>query len=247
MTDSFSSEYLEELIAGYVLEELDSEEAEELERLLAQNPEIVKEIAQLQEVMALLPYEIPEVQPSAQLRSKILAVAQANEIPVASKKRFSLPWGQIIAALVALALGLDGYRLRQELQLTQSQLAHQAEIIALLQQPNSRLVALKGVDANTASGSIILAPNKQKFVIVAENLSRLPENEIYRLWAVVDDKKIACGQFNASLTRTVFDSFPIPSNVCSLDKATLVVTKEPVPSPPQPVGSPVLIGKPQDS
>jgi anti-sigma-K factor RskA len=243
MTDSFSSEHLEELIAGYVLGDLDSEEVRELERLLAQNPELVKEVAQLQEVMALLPYEIPEVQPSPQLRSKILAAAQGSENPIRVKRRFSLPWIQIVAALVAVALGIDSYRLRQELQYTQSQLARQTEITAILQQPNSRIVALKGVDKSTASGSIILAPNQDKFLIVLENLSQLPKNKIYRLWAVVDDKKIACGQFNASSTGTVLDSFPLPTNVCTSDKAKLVVTREPVPSPPQPVGSPVLVGE----
>ncbi|MBW4643815.1 MAG: anti-sigma factor [Goleter apudmare HA4340-LM2] len=243
MTDSFSSESLEELVAGYVLGDLDSEEVAELEQLIAQNPELVKEIAQLQEVMALIPYELPEVQPSPALRSAILASAQTNNNPVRRQRWFSLPWGQIVAALVALAFGIDSYRLRQELQYTHTQLAHQTEIIAILQQPNSRLVALKGVDASTAAGNIVLAPNHQKFFIFAENLSRLPENQIYRLWAVVDGKKIACGQFNATLTGTVLDSFPLPSNVCSLDTAKLVVTQEPVPSPPQPVGSPVLVGE----
>ena len=144
-----------------------------------------------------------------------------------------------------MALAVESYFLRQQLQRTQLQVTRDKEIIAILQQPNSRLVALKGVENKNASGSIVLDPTQQKIAIAITNLSRLPENQIYRLWAVVGDKKIACGQFNASLSGTVADSLSIPENDCSLKTATLVVTKEPIPSPPQPVGAAVLIGEPK--
>lgn len=243
MTDSFSSEYIEELIAAYILGNLDSHEAQELELLLSQNPEMVSEITRLQEVISLIPYELPQIEPPVEIRSKILAAIQTHQNPVLPLKRFSVPWGKVVAALLVLAFGLDSYRLRQELQDTQSQLSHQKEIIAILQQPNSRLVALAGVSSSKASGNIILDSNKQKLVIAVENLSQLRENQIYRLWAVVDHKKIACGQFNTNSTGRILDSLPLPTNLCAAKKAKLVVTTEPLPSPPQPVGSPVLIGK----
>ena len=244
MTDSKSSEYIEELIALYVLNILSSEEAEELERLASQNPEIVKQIAQLQEVTTLLAYEVSQ-QPPAQLRTAVLAAAQ-TESSQQSFNWISLPWGKIVAALIVLALAVDSYFLRQQLQRTQLQVNRQTEVIAILQQPNSRLVALKGVETNNASGSIVLDSSQQKLAIAITNLSRLPDNQIYRLWAVVNDKKTACGQFNASLSGTVIDNLTISEKDCSLKTATLVVTKEPFPSPPQPVGDAVLIGKPQD-
>ena len=241
MTDSKSPEYIEELIAGYVLDILSSEEAEELERLISQNPEIVKQIAQLQEVTAFLPYDVA-TQPPPQLRTAVLAAVEQTQ-PHQRLNWMSLPWGKIAAAIVILALAIESYFLRQQLQRTQFQVTRDKEIIVILQQPNSRLVALKAVENKNAAGSIVLDPNQQKIAIAINNLSRLPENQIYRLWAVVKDKKTACGQFNASLSGTVTDSFPIPNNDCSLKTATLVITKEPIPSPPQPVGDAVLIGE----
>ncbi len=240
MTDS-TPEYIEELIAGYVLDILSSEEAEELSRLVSQNPEIVKQITEFQEVTAFLPYDVA-TQPPPQLRTAVLAAVETQH------QRFnwmSLPWGRIVAAGLILALAVESYLLRQQLQRTQLQVTRDKEIIAILQQPDSRLVALKGVENKNASGSIVLDPTQQKIAIAITNLSRLPENQIYRLWAVVGDKKIACGQFNASLSGTVADSLTISSNDCSLKTATLVVTKEPIPSPPQPVGAAVLIGEPK--
>ncbi|WP_414621747.1 anti-sigma factor [Calothrix sp. CCY 0018] len=244
MTDSKSSEYIEELIALYVLDILSSEEAEELERLSSQNPEIVKQITQLQEVTTLLAYEVSQ-QPPAQLRTAVLAAVEQTASSQQSFNWISLPWGKIVAAIVILALAVDSYFLRQRLQRTQLQVNRQTEIIAILQQPNSRLVALKGVETNNASGSIVLDSSQRKIAIAITNLSRLPDNQIYRLWAVVNDKKTACGQFNASLSGTVIDNLTISENDCSLKTATLVVTKEPFPSPPQPVGDAVLIGKPK--
>jgi anti-sigma-K factor RskA len=244
MTDSFSSQNQEQLIAGYVLGELDPEETEQLKQLIAQNPELLKEVVRMQEVMALIAYELPPVQPPTKLRSQILAAVQSDQQTIPSKKRFSIPWGKLVAAIVILILAIDNYRLRQELQRTHSQLTSQQQILTALQQPNSRLVTLKAVNTSKASGSIIFLPNQGKLVVALENLSRLPENQIYRLWAVIDGKKIACAQFNANLKGKVLGSLVITSKDCSLQQAKLVVTQEPFPSPQQPVGSPVLIGEP---
>jgi anti-sigma-K factor RskA len=240
MTGSLPSEELEELIAGYVLGDLSAEEAEALEQRFAANPELQPEVAQLQEVMALLPYALPEVQPSPQLRAAVLAEAQRAHLPT---KRTARPWSRIaagIAAIVALAIGLDNYRLRQELDRSQLQARQQAEITAILQS-SARLVSLKGVETAPMSGSVVLAPDRATFAIAAK-LPHLPENQIYRLWAVEGEKKTACGQFNATAKGTVLDRFAIPAE-CSLSTAKLVVTREPFPSPPQPVGTAVLVGE----
>ncbi|HEY9629465.1 MAG TPA: anti-sigma factor [Coleofasciculaceae cyanobacterium] len=68
----------QELIAGYALGDLSPEEAEELQRLLADNPDMNAEVASLQEVLALMPYALPQYEPSSQLRDSILAIAQPN-------------------------------------------------------------------------------------------------------------------------------------------------------------------------
>ena len=68
----------QELIAGYALGDLSPEEAEELQRLLADHPDLTAEVASLQEVLALMPYALPQHEPSSQLRDSILAIAQPN-------------------------------------------------------------------------------------------------------------------------------------------------------------------------
>jgi anti-sigma-K factor RskA len=247
MTGFFPPEQLEELLTGYVLGDLSTDEVEVLHRLLMARPELKTELAQLQEVVALLPYALPEVQqaqPSPQLRDRILTAA-AQPIPQRDRSsRFAAwPWSRMIAsvaAIAAVAVGLDNYRLRQELGQVQAQMNQQAEIVATLQQPASRLVSLQGTQASAASGSVVLDAQNQKLVIAAQQLPPLPANQIYRLWAVVEDRKIACGDFNTSPTGTVSKSLLIPVDACNSPRAKLVVTREPFPSPSQPVGNAVL-------
>lgn len=116
-----------------------------------------------------------------------------------------------IAALLVLALGLDNYHIRQELSTMQAQVAQQKDVIAMLQNPNTHLVSLKGMDmASAASGSIVMTPGEPKGVLILQNLPVLPQGKFYQLWAVVNGEKIASGQFNASSQGTVFVKLATP-------------------------------------
>ncbi|HEY9644241.1 MAG TPA: anti-sigma factor [Coleofasciculaceae cyanobacterium] len=69
----------QELMAGYALGDLSPEEAEEMQRLLAENPGLTLEVASLQEVLALVPYALSQQDPSPQLRDRILAAAASPQ------------------------------------------------------------------------------------------------------------------------------------------------------------------------
>ncbi|MBW4657390.1 MAG: anti-sigma factor [Drouetiella hepatica Uher 2000/2452] len=77
MTSALPSNW-QELIAGYALGDLSPEEAEELQHLLAENPDLIAEVASLQEVLALMPYGLSQQVPSTQLRDSILMAVEAS-------------------------------------------------------------------------------------------------------------------------------------------------------------------------
>jgi anti-sigma-K factor RskA len=251
MTEPLLPEQIEALMAGYVLNDLTSEETEVFERLLAENPRLTIEVKRLQETLDVLPYALPEVEPPPHLKEAILAATTTQSIPQPQRWR----WGSIaavIAALVALVAIWDGYRLRQQLSSTRQNLAIlKTELetikklqpaIDVLQQPNTRVFSLAGTDkASTASGNIAIDSQQKKAVIVFQNLPTPAANQIYRLWAIADDKKVACASFKTTPQGKVLEEFPLSAIACSSGNSTLAVSLEPIPSPPQPTGPIVML------
>lgn len=241
MTESRFSERLEELMAGYVLGNLSPEEAEELRQLLTSHPELNTEVYRLQEVLELMPYALPEVALPSHLRSAILEAVNHPVQQQPTPKRFSLPWSRMVAsfaALLVIILGLDNYRLRQQVSFVQAQAAKQKDVIAMLQNPTTHLVALKGMDsAAAASGSVVMTPGEPKAILILQNLPILPKGQFYQLWSVVKGKEIPSGQFNVSNQNTVLIKFSIPA---SSKLKALVVTVEESPEPKSPSGPMVM-------
>ncbi len=267
MTAPLPPEYLEELLAGYVLGNLSSEEAEDLQRILLDRPELVAEVQVLQEVLAVLPYALPVMEPSLQLRQNILDALTINNSLDHSLEnsldhdlhqsinhqsnlrkninrpswRRSVPWRKVIgglAALVAVAIVVDSYRLRQQVFAMQRQIIGQRDLIAMLQQPNTRLVSLKGMDqAVTASGNIVMTPGESQAVLILQNLTPLPDGQAYQLWSIVNNQKIPWEQFRVDQKGTVFVKLSLPENQAV---TRLAITVELSPPPLEPTGPMVM-------
>jgi hypothetical protein len=206
---------LEGLLAGYVLGNLSSEEAEELQQYLDAHPEKRLEIQCLQEALAMLPYALPPVPLPEGLQTAIA------EIPQQQPRR----WHQIgmvrhlwqrkvslaLAGLV-VALAWSNYRLHQELQWAQSETAYQKDVVAMLQNPQTHLVSLKGMEsAPQATGRVVMTPGEPQSVLIIQNLPPLPPGQFYKLWCVSQGKKIPSESFNAGKNGTVLAKLPTPA------------------------------------
>jgi anti-sigma-K factor RskA len=243
------SEHLQLMIAGYVLGDLDADEAVEFEQLLATDPAIAVEVAQMQSALETA-YAPVEVQPPSDLRSAIMA-AQATETtywrssrPVAAKpsvRRF--PWNQTMgaaAAMVIVALGINNYQLRQALQATQAEA------------PSETLTyVLQTETVEDASAMVVVNPDTLEATLTVSNLPPLPAGKVYVLWTVLEqgapftvDAKSAIltevlnvdAQGNASQTITVprvYRSEELVSKVA--------ITVEDATAPQRHEGKPVMI------
>jgi anti-sigma-K factor RskA len=232
-----SSEHIQELIAGYVLGNLEPTEAEELEQLLAQRPELTDELERVQVSLGLMAYAPQPVSPPSRVQSAILNEFQAfqsSKQARPSKRPIPLRWSWAlvgVAAALALGFGLDSYRLRNQ----------DEGVIAMLQQPNTRLFALRGTGtAVKASGGIVMDLDKQDAVLSVQNLPALSGTQTYHLWAVVDGEKVICGRFKTTEGKAV-EKIPLPPGLYSSVVSSLVVTAEPTAESRSPVGPEVLI------
>ncbi len=232
------SHNLEEILAGYVLGDLDEEELVWLNKQLSANPQLREQVTQLESTLNLMPYGLPEDVPQNNLRSRILA--QAKPTPVSPKYQ----WGWIISAVTAigtLLLGINNLSLRQQIAITEDRLQQQQELIALLRQPNNRLVALRpDNDTVTASGSLFISPQSNTAVLTLKNLDTLPGNQVYRLWAISQGKKIGCSTFTPNAQGEVH--LNLSSDDAIFNASSISITIEPEPGTEKPLGREFLSG-----
>jgi anti-sigma-K factor RskA len=253
------------IIAGYVLGDLEPEEMARVEQRLATDAALSAEAHALQVSLWSTPQGMPMMTPPPQLRDKILtanALAQATATPTTApvepvlraasqipQGSPSMGWGKIIAGLatlLALLLGADNFRLRQALSFAQQPETAPTKpdsVAAILQRPNSRLVALKG--EKDAAGTILFTPGKwQEVVVSLGNLPPLPPDQIYRMWlTLANDQTIACGEFNTDAEGSVFVKLTPPKTPPKGVKATgIYVTVDGVNTPLNPEGDRVMSG-----
>ncbi len=235
----------DELLAGYVLGDLSSEEIVKVKEHLAQNPELRIEITNLEATLSLLPLSLPQTTPSKGIRENILQSAQASLISSPSLPIWKKPqmWIFLIVGLGAMGmttLGFTNYRLQEKLAVAETELSSYKDAIALLRKPNNRLLAIKSMkDQQQSSGSLLIAPQEQTAMLSLQNVSALPRGKVYRMWAFVDGKKVACAEFKPNAEGKVFLKLPLENWA---ETSTVAVTIEPSAQTLEPTGETVMMG-----
>ncbi len=258
MASSMPSEYLQDLIVGYVLNNLDLAEAAELEQLMAEDPaiaqHITQEIAQLQHTLDTV-YPNPNVQPPEHLRDRILRAhaqpaPQPAFQPTATRKPTITPhrhaWQtplRLAAAALILALGLNNLRLWRTVQTLQAQ----------QQQFKTLTYALQSIDGTQPATAIItIDPNTLDASVSVANLPPLPPGQVYAIWtlpqpdfpATVDQRgAILTGTFTVDASgNIVSENVLVPSlyrESTLVDRVTISI--EDADSPQVHQGDPILI------
>lgn len=224
------SEQLQLLIAGYVLGDLDSNEAAEFEQLLAENPAIAAEVAQMQKALEQT-YVPVEVAPPAHLRSAILSTLDAERSAEQEAKQESklqpqpLPppldqasqqwsvssapnpmrrsrlWNPAVGIAAAVLIAILGIN---NYRLWQALQATQTDI----RSTDTLTYTLQSTTPNNpASATIVVNPDTLEALLTVQNLPPPPPGQTYVLWTVVEP--------NAPFTTD--DKSAILTEVLSLD------------------------------
>ena len=191
--------------------------------------------------------------------------------PIAPTKPRTWPWWTVggVTAILLAGLGLETYRLRQslaaaqlenqalteQLTLTQATLQQLQQIelvntrqelsryqgaVNLLRQPGNRYLTLKStVPEQPSTGSLVIVPSQSAAILALRDVPALPEGQVYRMWAVVNGQKIACGDFQPDAAGEVFLQLPVDEWGTTPE---IVITIEPEPDLPEPVGEMVIFG-----
>jgi anti-sigma-K factor RskA len=199
MNNHPSFDHWQELMAGFVLGDLDPSETAEVERLLSEHPELATEVGKMQEVLRQITEDSAETEVPSHLCWEILHTAEGElETTTVTNTRLNYTtksarrlWYLVAGGIVATAIGVFGwhdYQMQQALQRSQA-------VVAMLQSPRSRIFQFQGInDAKQASGSMIVNVSENQ---AALNLRALPiqKGKFYRLWAILDrDRQHRCGE-----------------------------------------------------
>lgn len=201
------------LMAGYVLGDLSLEESQQLEQLLRAEPRLQTDLAQLQATMEVA-YGA-ESSPPARLKESILAAVDQPalqndrmlDVPrrpssrrlTPSRRPRAVSWAMgglgVAAALLAVALGVQNYTLRQALRAPQPAPTAQPA-------PEQLTFTLNAAD-DSQSGEVVLSVNPEQLTgeLEAQGLPPLPTDKVYALWTVVaEDAPVTTDSKNAILT-----------------------------------------------
>jgi anti-sigma-K factor RskA len=235
------SQSWQELLAGYVLGDLTPEEVAQVNQYLSEHPEAENEVLALQRSLALLPFALPEAAPPESLKLRLLEEVEAviaeearttgsnqvNSFPIASERTWGL--SKLLAgalAIAAIVLGGSNWQLRQELAAMQQDLNAHREAIAMLRQPNNRLLALQGMNNSAeATGSFVITPSMGAAVLTVQNLEQLPPGMVYSMWAYVDGKQVDCVEFRPGSDGKVFMKVPLESFLTDTHAVEITIEK----------------------
>jgi anti-sigma-K factor RskA len=190
---------LRELASAYVLGALDREEREQFETHLADCEVCQAEVRSFQPVVDALAFSVPDRQPSADLRARVLASGPSRPVGKRSRAATVLPWFLATAAAIALA-ALTPYtmQLRQrtrDLMATvrdlsarladgDRQLVAVRREVSLLSAPDVRRVDLRGQPAAPRAGARAYFSRTRGVYFVAADLPSVAADKAYELWYV---------------------------------------------------------------
>lgn len=234
-----------EVAGSFVLGALPDAEAAAVRAHLASCPDAHAEIAELGSVLPVLDASVPVVEPSAALKSRILAAAAAEppaaapqadatadlvEAPIPfptsqPKSRTStLGWAMRIAAVVAI-VALAGWNLLLQGQLTDAQRYEQnvAAVLDAAQQPGA-VAAILSPDGGTGSGIAAISAAGD-ITMAMHDLAATSGDQVYEAWVIgADGVPVPLGSFQVGRGGTAFlDAEAVPA----IDGLVLALTLEP--------------------
>jgi len=241
-----------ELAGAYVLDALPAEEAAAFEDHLRVCADCRSEVAELLEVVDVLPLALDETEPPEALKERIMTEALRDEpvrpsltaiaggVPPRRSTASRLPQAvlAIAAALIIAALGVRDFQLQQKVD--SHQVALQKEVVAALARGAARMPSPGTALARGASASMVQPLHSNTAYFVVRGLPPSPGNTVYQLWLVKGSTPTSAGTFTYSGSDPEVVQVPMAATGFSI--AAVTVERGPHGSSHGPTGPKVLAG-----
>ncbi len=260
-----------ELASAYALGALAGTERSEFETHLRTGCGVCETaLREYAETLAAVAAELPPVTPppvvKARLLQRIAAESEpAREAPARRRWLRPLLWGGSLAAAAAwiayltlthqglertlalrnqeaASLREEAATLRGEATRLRGEVTRQREVLALLEAPETRVVALGGLPPSpSAGGRMWWHGDKREGFFVTHGLPPVPTGKIYQLWVISGGQPLSAGIFDVDQRGGVtLRVGPLPQGTRA---EVFAVTLEPAGGLPAPSGQMYLAGK----
>ena len=221
-------------LPAFALGVLDSTEALQVEEHLGVCPACRAELRAFQQVVEELPLAVPQHEPPAHLKKRILTQASRQaSVPswpprTSLLRRLAPAWG-VFSLVLILALVIGNLTLWQRLE--------------NIEPPSQfQVIALTGTDYKPdASGALVVSPDGNEGTLVAANLPELDPAYQYQLWLIQDGQRTSGGVFSVAQGGYGYLAVTSPEPLLQYDG--FGVTIEPAGGSPGPTGQKVLGGE----
>ena len=200
--------------AAYALHALPAAERAMVEEYLAAHPDAMNDVVMLKEAAAMLPYSVPPLTPSPQLRVRLMAdvyqEALADMTGVEERPRAATPvsldsararrqrgiiWPFAAVILLVLTIGFGGWAaaLSRDLSGKDRVIATQSSAIAA----SGTAKPIAGTTANASTrGELLRLANDQAAVLTISGLPPLANGNVYEVWFVAGNTPVSAGLFS---------------------------------------------------
>ena len=211
-----------DILAEHAVDALTPEEILAIGGHLQSCAQCQQEVTSLRAAAGLLPYALPDAEPPADLRDRIVRAARTGR-PAAQQPARQKPWGpgwlrRLAPALAALTF-VAGLLLGR---------AWPAAGPGLQGRPEGQTVALAG----QGSGTVLVANNRSYVRVMVTGLPPLEPDTVYQLWLLGRDAPISAGTFPASANGS--GELEINGLAWSPEYTGIAITIEPVGGNPAP-------------
>jgi anti-sigma-K factor RskA len=248
-------ERFEDLKDAYVLGALPEEERLSFDEYLAAHPERQAEIDELGAVAGLLAFSPQELEPSPELRRRVMEVVEAEAEPrrVRGRSTFAKVRDYLsvrslaLGAAALLVIGLLSWNvlLQSQVEILQGRVQDaqgrvqdlQAQVEdARDQRQQSPTVELEGSWADQGANAEVVSIHENQVILVARNMPSVPDDQTCQIWVISDDVPKPSGLFQPDRKIT---AAPVTNSITNAD--VIAVTVEPAGGSKKPTSDPVLL------
>jgi anti-sigma factor RsiW len=259
---------VEPLLPATAAGALDTDEEQVIKGHLAICPPCTKHLHEFQQAVEQLAFGVPQVDPPATLRVRVLQAIVTTPQPPAPppaqpfrgggaagsrSTRRSSGFGTLYqrfapAALAACVLLLVGSGIwmgvmAQRMEIADNSLRQQVSLRDLLGQPNAQMTPLKAsAVAGGASGGVVMAPGRSQVAVMATHLPALASGRRYQLWFLDhgNTKPIPAALLSTDDSGVVMNVVAVPTDPYRM--AGMRITDEPTAGSDSPTGTTWLEG-----